>query len=103
MPQIDKLLQNQNLRTTAIGLGIAVAVPVAVAFLAPYLRPVLRSAVKGGVVAFEKGKEAVAQVGESMDDLVAEIRDELREEREAAIAAMHEAAERATKGDSDNS
>jgi hypothetical protein len=93
MPELTSLGKSKAVRNTAIGIGVAVLVPVAVAFLAPYVRPAARSLVKAGLQAWEKGKEVAAEVGEVMDDLVAEVRDELREEREQAVAAMHEAAE----------
>jgi uncharacterized protein YbjQ (UPF0145 family) len=57
------------------------------------VRPAARSAIKAGLLAWEKGKEAAAEIGEVMGDLVAEVRDELREEREQAVAAMRDAAE----------
>lgn len=95
MPQLTMLAKSKAVRNTAIGIGIAVLVPVAVTFLAPYVRPAARSVVKAGLLAWEKGKEAAAELGEVMDDLVAEVRDELRAEREQTVATMRQAAERA--------
>ncbi len=37
--------------------------------------------VKGGIVLYEKGKGVVAEVGERFEDIVAEARAELAEER----------------------
>jgi hypothetical protein len=92
MPQLTTLTKNKAVRNTAIGIGVAVLVPIAVTFLAPYVRPAARSLVKVGLLALEKGKEAAAELGEVVDDLVAEVRDELREEREQTLAAMRESA-----------
>ena len=56
--------------------------------LAPMLRPVARSTMKVGLVALEKGRETAAELGEIFDDLVAEVREEMRMEREAAADAV---------------
>lgn len=87
-----QLFSKPAVRNTAIGIGIAVAVPVAVAVLAPYVRPAARSLVKGGLLVFERGREVTAELGEAMDDLVAEVREELHDEREAGGAAVRDAA-----------
>jgi hypothetical protein len=78
------MLKNPKVRNTAIGIGVAVLVPIAIIKLAPYVRPLARSAIKGGLIAIEKGREVLAELGESMDDLVAEVREDLRVEREHA-------------------
>jgi hypothetical protein len=78
------MLKNPKVRNTAIGIGVAVLVPIAIVKLAPYVRPLARSAIKGGLIAIEKGREVLAELGESMDDLVAEVREDLRVERERA-------------------
>lgn len=88
---IGQLLNKPAVRNTAIGVGVAVAVPVAVAALAPYLRPAARSVVKAGLLVFERGREVTAELGESMDDLVAEVREELRDQHVAAAATMADA------------
>jgi hypothetical protein len=85
--QWNEVLKNPAVRTTAIGIGVAVLVPVTVKLLAPILRPVARSTMKVGLVALEKGRETAAELGEIFDDLVAEVREEMRMEREAAADA----------------
>ncbi|MBK1705078.1 hypothetical protein CKO40_11120 [Halochromatium glycolicum] len=103
MPQ---LLTKPVVRNTAIGVGVAIAVPVAVAVLAPYLRPAARSLVKAGLMVAERGREVTAELGEAMDDLVAEVREELRDERaaNATVAGTGEpAAETAGNRDVDAS
>lgn len=82
--QLDELLKNETFRNTAIGLGMAVLVPLAVSALAPLARPLARSTVKAGLIALEKGRETAAELGEVFEDLVAEVREELRAERAAA-------------------
>ena len=84
-------LKNPTVRNTAIGIGVAILVPIVVKAIAPFVRPVARSALKIGVVTYEKGREAAAEFGEIVDDMVAEVREELRAEREQAEAALEEA------------
>ena len=88
MAQITDYLKNPTVRNTAIGIGVAILVPVVAKAAAPFVRPVARSALKMGVVAYEKGREAISEFGEIIDDMVAEVRDELRAERESAEAAL---------------
>jgi hypothetical protein len=49
--------------------------------LAPVVRPAARGVLKGGIRVYEKTKESVAEFGELVDDLVAEVQEELRESR----------------------
>jgi hypothetical protein len=90
MAQLNDLLKNPTVRNTAIGIGVAVLVPVVAKALAPLVRPAARSAVKIGVVAYEKGREAFAEFGEIVDDMIAEVREEMRAEQETNDAAPGE-------------
>jgi propanediol dehydratase small subunit len=84
--QLNEWLKNPVMRNTVIGIGVAILIPVAVKYLAPVVRPLARSTFKAGLLAVEKGRETAAELGEIFDDLVAEVREELRTEREAAEA-----------------
>ena len=75
---------NDLLKGAAIGLGVAVLVPVAVAALMPVIKPMARSALKAGIYAYEKGRETIEGIGETVDDLVAEVEEELVDAHEAA-------------------
>jgi hypothetical protein len=88
---LKELLKSPTVKSTAIGLGVAVLVPVAVTYLAPLVRPVARSTLKAGLVTIEKGREIAAEFGEIFDDLVAEVREELRAERETAEQRLDDA------------
>ena len=80
-----------------IGLGVVAAGVV----LAPALQPMARAAVKTGILLFEKGREWVAEAGETVEDLVAEVRAELAQQSAAAEgfeATGEEAAETDPKG-----
>ncbi|MGD8842157.1 MAG: DUF5132 domain-containing protein [Gammaproteobacteria bacterium] len=71
------------IKGAALGLGVAILVPVAVAVLMPVIRPMARSALKAGIFAYEKGRETLAEFGETVDDIVAEVEEELVEAHEA--------------------
>ena len=57
----------------AIGVGALVLAPV----LLPAFRPIAKAAIKAGVVAYDQARTAAAEMGESIEDLVAEARSEL--------------------------
>ena len=79
------MAQNDNLlKGAAIGVGVAILVPVVVAALMPVIRPMARSALKAGIFAYEKGRETLEGIGETVDDLVAEVEEELVDAHEAA-------------------
>ncbi len=76
--------KNEDLmKGIALGLGAAVLVPVVITAVAPVVRSLARSAFKAGVMAYEKGLETTERVHEAMDDVVAEVEDELAEARVA--------------------
>jgi hypothetical protein len=56
--------------------------------LASVAKPVAKAAIKGGLVLFEKGKETFAEMGEVVEDLVAEAKAEISEAEEAAKATV---------------
>jgi hypothetical protein len=84
------LKNNDLMKGVAIGFGAAILVPVALATLVPVLKPVVRSTLKTGIRVYEKGREAVEELGESFDDLVAEVEEEIMEARESSFAAEAE-------------
>ena len=60
-------------------------VGVAATLLAPMLRPLLanasrsltKGAIKGSIHFYEKGRESFAELGETVDDLMAEVKSEM--------------------------
>jgi Protein of unknown function (DUF5132) len=59
----------------AIGIGAAVVAPV----LIPALRPVAKSIIKAGLIAYDQGRVALAELNEHTGDIMAEARAELAE------------------------
>jgi hypothetical protein len=63
-----------------VGIGAALVAPVVFPALGSGIRPLAKSIVKGGIVVYDKAKELVAEAGEEMSDLVAEVRSEMETE-----------------------
>ena len=91
MAQVSDFLKNPTVRTMAIGLGIAVLVPIVAAKLAPFVRPLARSAFKIGAVTYEKGRETIAEYGEIVEDMVAEVREEMHAEQQEQEFSLKDA------------
>jgi hypothetical protein len=60
-----------------VGVGVALVAPVVVPALAAGMRPLAKAVIKGGIMVYDKGAEAVAEAGEQLSDLMAEVRAEL--------------------------
>lgn len=82
----------------AVGLTAAVAATVLAPVLVPLLtaagRPLAKSLIKGGVLLYEKGREAVAESGEIIEDLIAEVHAEMRMQPGSSPAATAPSAPR---------
>ena len=74
---------NDLFKGTAIGIGLTVLVPVAATILVPIVRPMVRALVKTGINAFERSREVVQEFGEAVDDVRAEVQQELFDVRQA--------------------
>lgn len=76
-----------------VGVSSAVAVLVLAPVLGPVIatvgRPIAKSLLKGGLMLYEKGREAAALAGETVEDMVAEIKAE--ETAPASAAPEHPA------------
>jgi len=82
------------MKGVGIGLSAAVLLPVVFSTLAPILRPLARTALRAGVMVYEKGREIFEEFGETVEDVVAEVREELVDahESEALIDELEEEA-----------
>lgn len=79
MALFDDILKGNVVTGLAIGIGAAVLAPVMLPVLAGVAKPLAKAAIKGGFMLYEKGKEAVAEVGEMVEDVIAEAKSELSE------------------------
>src|SRR5262249_31202355 len=73
--------------TVLVGVGVALVAPVVVPALAAGGRPLAQAVIKGGVMVCDKWAEVLAEGGEQLSDLVAEVRSELDATATAAAAA----------------
>jgi hypothetical protein len=95
---IGDFLKSDAGKAMAIGMAAAVVAPVAIAALGGIARPLARAAIKSGILLFEKGRETVAEMGEVMEDLVAEARADIEESRAAEAGAAAGAAREPAAG-----
>jgi hypothetical protein len=71
----------------AVGIGVAVVGPLITPVVGAVLRPAAKAVIKAGLLAYEAGREGMAQANEASGDIVAEARSELDESRVARAAA----------------
>lgn len=95
------MVRNDDLlKGLAIGVGAVILVPVVISALVPIVKPLARSALKMGVHAYEKGREVLEELGETVEDVVAEVEEEMLDAHEAeeAVADVAEAVVDPTTG-----
>jgi hypothetical protein len=83
----EGLLENGLTTGLFVGLGAAILAPVLLPAVATAAKPLVKGVIKVGVTLYEKGNEAIAEVGEVLEDLVAEAKSEMAEGQKAAAAA----------------
>jgi hypothetical protein len=64
----------------AAGVGAALVAPVVM----PALRPIAKSVLKAGLMAYDQGRVALAELTEQTGDILAEARDELSQAAKSA-------------------
>ena len=79
MALFDNGLKGNVLTGLAIGIGASIFAPQVIPALAGVIKPIAKAAIKGGLMLYEKSKETVAEVGEVMEDIVAEVKAEMAE------------------------
>lgn len=92
VPEFEDLVEDLGVP----GIAAIVLLPVMIPVAGKVFKPMAKAAVKGGIVLYEKGKGIVAEVGESLEDLMAEARAELAEAHEAELEAAESADELAS-------
>ena len=81
MAVLEDMFKGGNIITgLAIGVGAAVLAPAVI----PVLRPLAKAVIKAGLVAYDQGRVAMAELNEKTGDIVAEARAELAESTAAA-------------------
>jgi cobalamin biosynthesis Co2+ chelatase CbiK len=69
------------------GIAAVVLLPVVVPVAGKVLKPVAKATIKGGIVLYQKGKGILAEVGEGLEDIIAEAMAELEEAQQQALPA----------------
>ncbi len=83
-----KIWGAKNLGTgIAIGVGAALVLPVVGKVLAGAAKPLVKESIKGGMVVAEKTKVLFAEAKETIDDLTAEAKSELKVVKPAKAAS----------------
>lgn len=66
----------------AVGIGALILLPVAAPVFAAVTKPLVKAGIKGGMILFQKGKEAIAEASEVLEDMVVEAQEELSKGQE---------------------
>jgi hypothetical protein len=79
MAAISDLLKNETTKGVLIGVAAAAVTFALFPLFRKAGKPLARAAVKTGIILYEKTRETAAEIGEIMEDLVAEAQAELKE------------------------
>jgi hypothetical protein len=82
-----------------IGVGAIILTPVVLPVVVAVAKPLIKAGIKGGMMLVARGREMVAEATEVMEDIVAEAKAELSQER-CAGASTTPAVDEAPDNDS---
>lgn len=82
-----------------VGVGVALVAPTVLPAIGAAIRPLAKSVIKGGVLLYDTVKESIAEAGEQVNDMVAEVRAEVEEVEESPETPRRRS--RAKKGAAD--
>ncbi len=68
------------------GITAIVLLPVLIPAAGKAAKPLAKATIKGGIVLYEQGKGVIANVGETLEDLIAESQAELAEAKSKTLA-----------------
>jgi hypothetical protein len=90
IPQVEDVVEDLGVPGIAAIILLPVMVPVVAGKIG---KPLAKATIKGGIVLYEKGKGIIAEIGENVEDIIAEAKAELAEgTSEVAAVAEAEAA-----------
>jgi hypothetical protein len=93
MAIIEDMLEGNLGTGLVVGVGALILGPVVTPLISGVAKPLMKTMVKGGIVAYDTAREYLAEAGEFMSDIAAEARAEL-----AAAGVAETRAERRTEG-----
>lgn len=67
-------MNRDMVRGLALGVGVGLLAPVMFPALSRVMKPTVQAAIRAGVVAWERGRETLAELGEYAEDMAAEAR-----------------------------
>jgi hypothetical protein len=82
---LEELGETLGIPGVVAGIGAVVLAPVVIPAAAKVSKPVAKAAIKGGILAYEKMKSAIAETGEVFEDLIAEVQAEMAEEQSQQV------------------
>jgi hypothetical protein len=87
MAFFDDMFKGNITSGLALGIGAVIIAPIMIPAVRDVMKPLAKAVIKGGIMAFEKGKELIAEGAEVAEDIYVEAVAELAESRKAAEAA----------------
>ncbi|YAF96275.1 MAG: DUF5132 domain-containing protein [Nodularia sp. CChRGM 3473] len=81
-PKITDFVEDAGAPGIIAGIGAVLLAPVIIPVVAGIGKPLAKSLIKGGIVAYEKSRGAFAEMGETWEDIIAEAKAEIAEERD---------------------
>jgi hypothetical protein len=81
-PKITDFVEDAGAPGIIAGIGAVLLAPVIIPVVAGVGKPIAKRLIKGSLVAYEKSKGAFAEMGETWEDMIAEVKAEIAEERE---------------------
>ncbi|MEB3149974.1 MAG: DUF5132 domain-containing protein [Sphaerospermopsis sp.] len=85
MAKITDFVEDAGAPGIIVGIGAVLLAPVVIPVVAGVGKPIVKSIVKGGLVAYQKSKGVFAELGETWEDIVAEARAEIAEEQHTLV------------------
>ncbi len=80
-PKITDFVEEAGAPGLIAGIGAVLLAPVVIPVIAGVGKPLAKSLIKGGIALYEKSKGAFAELGETWEDMVAEARAEIADEK----------------------
>ncbi len=89
----EDLVKKEVVTGLSIGLGLAYVIPKLLPVFGQAAKPLVKGMMKGSLIAYEKGRETLAELTETLEDLWAETKAELEEELSSPSAGGESDAE----------
>jgi hypothetical protein len=84
-PKISDFVEDAGAPGIIAGIGAVLLAPVLLPIVAGVGKPLVKSVIKGGIGLYERSKGTFAEMGETWEDMVAEARAELADEKETPV------------------